>query len=212
MRFHLPLIFIFLCVFFKQYAQSSRCTDTLFYMNGKIEQVCIIDTVENAVGILDEKDTSKRLEVDADDLFAVRFTKEGKLHYYYRQDSANGNYFSRDEMKFFLIGERDARKGFRSPGSLFGSFVVGYAAGLTGSILSPIAPFGFMALSGLPRVRIKHDTVSNPYYLDSDPYILGYERQARTKRRMDSLKGGLTGLITGLITHVLYVKFVDNKK
>jgi len=54
-----------------------------------------------------------------------------------------------------------------------------------------------MALSGATKVRIKHSTISNPNYIDYDAYILGYERVARTRRRIQALIGGTIGLAAG---------------
>jgi hypothetical protein len=60
-----------------------------------------------------------------------------------------------------------------------------------------------MACVGIPRVRIRHKTVSNPIYLESDPYILGYERVARHKRRIQAVIGGTVGLAVGYALYTL---------
>ena len=54
-----------------------------------------------------------------------------------------------------------------------------------------------MALSGITKVRIRHNTISNPNYIEQDAYILGYERVSRTKRRIQALIGGTIGLAAG---------------
>ena len=54
-----------------------------------------------------------------------------------------------------------------------------------------------MALTGLPKVRIRHSTISNPNYIDHDAYILGYERVSRSRRRIQALIGGTIGLAAG---------------
>ena len=54
-----------------------------------------------------------------------------------------------------------------------------------------------MGLSGIPKVRIRHQTISNPNYIDHDAYILGYERVSRSKRRIQALIGGTVGLAAG---------------
>ncbi len=193
-----PLILLLFCISF---SARSQVNDSLFLMNGKIVLAPIIDTSLGTVTILDTKDTSKRIGIDYEDLYGIRSGKSGKMYYFYTQDSVNGNFFSRDEMQFFMRGERDAKAGFKAKGSFWTSIAVGFGGGLMGSYLSPIPAFACLGFVGLPKVRIKHETVSNPYYLDSDPYILGYERQARSKRRIESLKGGLSGLVIGLLTN-----------
>jgi hypothetical protein len=65
-----------------------------------------------------------------------------------------------------------------------------------------------MALTGLPKVRIKHKTISNPNYIDHDAYILGYERVSRSRRRIKALIGGTIGLAAG---YGLYFGLLKNK-
>jgi hypothetical protein len=171
--------------------------DSLFLMNGNIYVSTVIDTSLGAVTILDVKDTNKRMHVEYDELYGVKYASTGRMYYYYSQDTSIVNDFTREEMWLYMKGERDARKGFKGRGSLIGSIGAGIAGGLTGTILGPIAPFAYLGCSGITKVRIKHNTVSNPYYLDSDAYILGYERQARYKRKVNCMIGGGIGLVIG---------------
>ncbi len=196
--------FLFVFVGFAQQNQ-----DTLFLMNGKIYVSRVLDTLLGGVTIKDFKDTTKNFTVDNDDLFSVRYST-GETHYYYSQDTAIGNEFTRSEMGYFMQGERDAKKGFKARGSLIGSMVAGFAGGLTGSFLGPILPFAYLGLCGVPKVRIKHETISNPYLIDHDPYILGYERQARGKRRIQCLIGGGIGLVAGFATNFAISKSNPN--
>ncbi|MDP2384730.1 MAG: hypothetical protein Q8M29_00025 [Bacteroidota bacterium] len=184
-------------------AQENK--DTLFLMNGKIYVSKVLDTLLGGVTIKDLKDTSKRFTVDNDDLFSVHYST-GDLVYYYTQDTAIGNEFTRDEMNYFMAGERDAKKGFKARGSFFGSMACGFAGGLSGNLLGPVLPFAYMGLCGIPKVRIRHNTISNPYLIDHDPYILGYERQARSKRRIQCLIGGGIGLVAGYATNIIVAK------
>ena len=192
-------VFLLIALSFLNVDASAQKTnkDSLFLMNGKLYVAAVIDTSIGTVTFHDEKDTSKKIHIDYTDLYGIKYAKTGAMFYYYKQDSALGNIFTRDEMLLFMKGERDAKNGFKARGSFWGAMVMGSVGGLTGSILGPIVPFAYVGLSGLPKVRIKHDTVSNPYYLDSDPYILGYERQARSIRRIQGIKGGLIGLVAG---------------
>jgi hypothetical protein len=107
-------------------------------------------------------------------------------------------------MGYFVKGERDARKGFKANGAMIGAGLFGFFGGATGAFFAPIAPYGFMALTGITKVKIKHKTISNPAYIDSDAYILGYERTARYKRKLKSLVGGTVGLALG---YVFYAAF-----
>jgi hypothetical protein len=180
--------------------------DTLYLMNGRILVSPVIDTLLGAATFVDPDDSTTRAHVENDQLFAIKY-HNGGVFYYYQQDTIT-NFYSRDEMWLFTQGERDAKKGFRPKGAFIGSVISGlvgggsgFAFGTLGVFLGPIVPIAFFSTVGIPKVRIKHNTVSNPNNLDSDAYILGYEREARTKRRRWSMIGGGVGAAVGYIAY-----------
>lgn len=174
----------------------SQKRDTILLMNGQTVVEKVIDTLIGAVTILDPENTAKKLHYPYDEVYAVYYGS-GLKDYYYAQDTMRGNYFTRNEMEYYIYGERDARKGFKARGSLIGAGVAGLVSGGLGLFFAPVFPYGYMGLSGIPKVRIKHNTISNPNYIEHDAYILGYERVARSKRRIKSLIGGSIGLALG---------------
>lgn len=174
----------------------SQAKDTVMLMNGNIVVERVIDTVIGAVTVMHPEKAGEKLHFEYDQVYAVKYAS-GFIDYYYRQDSLLGNYFTRDEMEYYIYGERDARKGFKPRGSLIGSGAIGLVSGGLGIFFAPVFPVGYMAMSGIPKVRIRHSTISNPNYIEHDAYILGYERVARGKRRMQSLLGGAIGLAAG---------------
>lgn len=176
---------------------GQRAKDTLYLMNGRVVPAAVIDTLFGYATFQDPEDSTKRAHIENDQLFAIRY-HTGDVFYYYEQDTIS-NWFTRDEMWLFMQGERDARKGFKPRGSLYGTMFFGMLGGLTGSFIGPIAPAVYLSMVGLPKVRIRHQTVSNINLLDHDAYILGYEREARSKRRIYSLIGAGIGLAVGYI-------------
>jgi hypothetical protein len=197
----LLLVFYFLS---QSAFSQAKVQDTIYLMNGRVVGEKVIDTLLGAVTIVNPKKPSKKIHYEWDQLFMVRFAN-GDKRYYYKQDSLLSNWFSRDEMWMYMKGENDARKGFKARGCLIGACVAGIAGGLTGTFWAPIAPYGFMALSGLPKIRIRHSTISNPTYVESDAYILGYERVARQRRRIKSVIGGTIGLGIGYGAFALFL-------
>lgn len=172
-----------LCVFFASSSYSqSKAQDTIFLMNGLVIAKKVIDTTFNTVTIMNPKKHTQKIHYEMDQLYMVKFAN-GFKRFYYVQDPSIYNEFTRDEMWMFMKGEVDARKGFKARGALIGSGVIGFLAGMTGTFFAPIAPYSFMALSGVTKVRIKHNTISNMKYIESDAYILGYERVARQKEK-----------------------------
>jgi hypothetical protein len=187
------LLFLFSLVTARSQVQAQ---DTIFLMNGQVVAEKVIDTTLGAVTIYHPGKHGKKIHYEWDQLYMVRYAS-GYKRYYYVQDSTINNWFTRDEMWMYMKGEKDARKGFKARGSLIGAGIAGLLGGMSGTLWGPVAPYGYMALSGMPKVRIRHSTVSNPRYLESDAYILGYERVARQKRKIRSLIGGTAGLLLG---------------
>jgi hypothetical protein len=191
----LPAVFFSLLLLPALHAQTP-VQDTIYLMNGHAIGEKVVDTTLGAVTIINPKKHSQRLNFEWDQLYMVRYAN-GMKRYYYQQDSMINNIFTRDEMWLYMKGENDARRGFKAKGALITSGVLGFLGGVTGTFWGPVAPYGFMALSGITRVRIRHETVSNPSFVDSDAYLLGYERVARLKRKTKSVLGGTIGLLAG---------------
>lgn len=190
---------IFLFSFHISYSQKQipkSANDTIFLMNGNVVGQRVVDTTFSTITIFNPKKPLQRIHFEPDQLYMVKFANGYKRFYYY-QDSSINNWFTRAEMWMYMKGETDARKGFKARGALITGGVFGLLGGMTGTIWGPIAPYSFMALSGITKIRIRHNTVSNPRYIESDAYILGYERVARQKRKIKSLIGGTVGLALG---------------
>ncbi len=179
-----------------KFSFSQKAQDTIFLMNGHVIAKQVIDTTFSTVTIMNPKKHTQKIHYEMDQLYMVKFTN-GYKRYYYVQDPSIYNEFTRDEMWMFMKGESDARKGFKARGALITAVIIGIAAGMTGTFFAPIAPYGFMALSGITKIRIKHSTVSDMRSIESDAYILGYERVARQKRKTKALIGGTIGLALG---------------
>lgn len=160
----------------------------------------VIDTTNGLTSIRNPKNPKRNIVLENDRIFSITNNKGESVIYEY--DTVIGNEFTVDEMRYFIRGEQDADKNFKANGCLAIGAVVGVLSGITGSFFSPIPPFAFTALSGLPKVKIKASTVSNPEYLKHDPYLMGYERVARKKRKFKSLIGGGIGLVAGIGTFI----------
>ena len=199
--------FVFVFLFFTSLFSfgQKKAGDTLFLMNGRIIPVSVIDTLFGYATFVDTEDSTKRAHVENEQLFAIKYNN-GDLFYYYEQDTI-ANWFTRDEMWLFMQGERDARKGFKARGSLYGTMAFGILGGLTGTFFGPLAPTAYFLMVGIPKVRIRHQTVSNINLLEHDAYILGYERQSRTRRRVYSLIGAGIGLVIGYVGYATLNKY-----
>jgi hypothetical protein len=194
-----PLFILLFLLNFSFFGLSQENKYTILLMNGDVIIASIVDTTNGSVSIKNPKHPKKNIVIENDRIFSIKNPAGEQVLYVY--DSVLGNEFTLDEMRYFILGEQDADHNFNARGCLFIGAAVGLLSGVTGSFLCPIPPFAFTALSGLPKVRIKHETVSNMEYLKHDPYLMGYERVAKKKRKLKSLIGGGIGLVVGLGTY-----------
>jgi len=140
----------------------------------------------------------------------------------YVQDSTVGNFMTQPEMKLFIEGEQDAIKNYRCPGYnttgfLFGlgiSFIDTYRKqdgepffnGFFRSepgILHFASPFLYPVLAGLPPVTIRINDVTNRNNLMQEPYLEGFERVAKQKRRFGGLEYSALGSASGIVLYFL---------
>ena len=194
-------IFLLLIVSLCKTGFSQTGKDTILLLNGNVIIANVIDTTNGVTSIKNPKDSLKNIIIENDRIFSISNKNGESIIYVY--DTVLGNEFTIDEMRYFICGEQDAEKGFKPRGAFWGNMVLGAAAGVTGSFFCPLPPFAFVALSGIPKINIKHNTVSNMDYLKHDTYLMGYERVGRKKRKTSSLIGGGIGLGAGIIGAVI---------
>lgn len=190
------LFFILFLLTASGFSQENK--DTVVLLNGDAVICTVIDTTNGLTSIKNPKNPKKDIIIENNRIFSIKNSKGESIMYVY--DTVLGNEFTVEEMRYFIYGEQDATKGFKANGSLAIGVAVGALSGITGSFFCPIPPFAFIALTGIPKVKIKHETVRDLSYLEHSPYIMGYERVARKKRKIKGLIGGGIGLAAGLGT------------
>lgn len=196
-------LLVFLLISLLAKTSAAQVQDSIYLMNGNVVGEKIIDTLLGAVTVFDSKKPGKKLHYEWDQMYMVKFA-DGFSRYYYSQDTTKFNWFTREEMWFFMKGENDARRGFKPKGSVIGAGVAGLLGGMSGTFWGPVLPYGYMAFSGITKVKIKGSTVSDARFVDYDSYILGYERVARQKRKIWSVFSGTAGLALGYSIYALF--------
>jgi|GEM_PF-1070354 len=193
---------------------SANAQEKLQMMNGGLYDVKVLDTTSNKISVeYLKKNKPKILVLNKEDVFSLKYAN-GKEIIFYKQDSlSEENYMVPSEMEAYIAGQRDAIKGFHSPVTTIGSFVVGAAApfalapivGGYAYFLSPLPIGAYIGIAGARWIKIKRKNVSDPKYLKSDTYIMGYDHAARGKRVQNSMIGGGLGLLVGIISSVILV-------
>lgn len=178
--------------------------DTIFFLNGEVKAVKVVDTVYHLIRFLPEKRRKKPhvMDVEKDRVFSLKFS-DGAERIMYFHDSAIGNVFSVLEAKMFMLGEREADVHYRNKWP----FVIGFAMGAVSPIsipnavaLSPILPAVTPLHTKLPTIKINTDKIENKNYLQYDTYLMGYEKVARKRNFMNSVLGAGIGLAIGFGT------------
>ncbi len=207
---------------FQSFVVSAQ-NDTVFLMNGHMVCGEITDTTNNAIKAFDCKRPGKTLKYDSDEVFS--FKKSGQTErFFYDEQPDNPDWFSRRDFKYYMQGERDARKLYKSKGAFWSNLAVSNFCGATGSFFlgnllknketafSPaaaqlgvalITPFISLGITQLFKIKIRKSAVSNADYLGESAYIQGYYRQARSKRSLISLRSSLLGIVSGYASYFL---------
>jgi hypothetical protein len=176
--------------------------DTLFFLNGEISTVKVIDTLYHTIKFLPGKKTKKPhvREVEKDRVFSLKYSS-GQEKIFYTYDTTLGNVFSVLEAKMFMLGEQEAEKSYRNKWPALIGLVGGVVSPLVLSnavLLSPIPAVVVPLHTLIPTIKINTKEIRNKNYLQYDTYLMGYEKVARKKNFMRSITGAGIGLLAGL--------------
>lgn len=185
---------------------------TLLRMSGNeiSGSVLSVDGIDIVMETPRKRRKPKRLEIHKSEVFSMTFTGQNAGEWVlYAPDPALGDDLSIDEMRIFIAGEQDARRGFKVWPTTLGGFLVGAGSAILadGGLLFTIAPpLAYSAFPLLPVLRIQGASISKPEYKFNEVYALGYERVARPKKLMGAMKGSGLGLLVGIATYFLVLR------
>lgn len=150
----------------------------------------------------------KNGNMDRTAVFSASKDSTEQVFYYF--DEPIGNDLKVEEMRAFVVGERDARYGVRGRFWLVSGFVVGALSGyaLEGAVYSLAVPPLFALSAQLPVVKIDSRHISDKQYYENENYAAGYESTARSKNTRQALKGSVLGLLVGIVSYAI----VDNNR
>ncbi len=131
----------------------------------------------------------------------------GRERIWYFYDTVFGNDLTVEQMRWFLKGEQDARKGYKPIWPMVGAFatgaglVIGLNWEMNGLFVPPITA-GIMAM---PRVHVTPGSISDPLMEGDEYYATGYARVGRTKRVIRTLVSAFAGVAVGLAVRQLII-------
>lgn len=194
-------------------ALSAHAQDKINLMNGQVLGGKVIGqgSLEIRYLVPGKKRMQERTEPTSG-VFSVT-DSTGREKVWYFMDTIFGNDYTVPQMRWFIEGERDARKGYKPWGPMLGGFALG--AGLTmaldlevNSLLIPPVYAGLMAI---PRVYVTRGSISDPN-MEGDPvYATGYSAVGRPKRVVKSLLSTAIGVAVGLAVNQLVIDPARNR-
>lgn len=215
------IVLVILLTYFSGVCQSGG--DKVNLMNGLTFEGSILDTTNGKV-ILQyfKKNKEKTIEFENYRVFSLSKVNEPEI-IMYKQDTTVGNYLTEKEMRYYFLGEKDARKNYNPIGvkitaavltfgislvdtynkdTLSSKFTAGFFKSEPG-LISIVAPFIITGLAAFPAVQISINKVSDKRYLTEQSYMDGFEKIGRSKKVFGALKFSLIGCVAGLATYYI---------
>lgn len=190
-----------------QLTAIAQSQDRILLMNGQVIQGKVLG--QSTLEIRYLMDTRRGLRERAEpteSVFSVTDTL-GRERIWYFYDTVFGNDMTEQQMRWFIKGEQDARKGYKPFWPMVGGFVAG--AGLTIAldleVNSLLIPPLFAASMTLPRVHVTKGSITDPLMDGDEFYAYGYAKVGRTKRVLRTLLSSAVGVAVGLAVNQLVI-------
>ena len=185
-----------------------RGQDRILLMNGQTIDAKVIgqSTLEVRYALIKNNKVKERAE-PTEQVFSVTDSL-GVEKLWYFQDSMFGNDFSVQEMRHYIRGEQDARKGYKPIIPMIGGFVAGagLVIGLDIEFMAMLIPPVYGAAMALPRVHVTRGSITNPLMDGDNFYAYGYARAGKNKRIIRSLLSSAVGVAVGYGVNQLIIK------
>ncbi|MBI2966966.1 MAG: hypothetical protein HYY40_04030 [Bacteroidetes bacterium] len=206
------LLLNLICTFFLTLPVNLEAQDKILLISGREIPCRVTRVTDFDIYYIKTPDAPER-KIDRDGVYAVNYGN-GHTLFIYRPDPESGdeNRYSYKEMRMFIQGQQEAKKGFRPASAYIGSFVFGFAGSQVGLFYGPLVPATFSFVFGIPQVRLQPKSVSNANYLLDDSYVQGYLKAAKAKKVQALVRGSILGFVTGFTTFYIYYKSTDRQQ
>lgn len=218
--FKILLALFFATAYFSGFCQGP---DKVNLMNGQTFEGTVTDTTDGKItmNFINKSKTSTRI-IENYRVFSIEKANQPEL-ILYKRDTTIGNFLSPSEMKYYFLGEKDARKNYNPINLKIATGVLTYGISLMDTynrdtvsrkfvkgffksepgLISIVAPFAVTVISGLFAVQININKVSNKNYLNEQPYIDGFEKVARSKKVFGALTFSIVGGGLGILSYFI---------
>lgn len=210
---------LIITLFIAGVAASTFAQDKIQLMNGKVLRGKLGTEYDEYFDFSYYKKGGKTKSMELTKYRMFSYTNSsGEETILYKQDTLMGNFFTKNEMKMFVYGERDAFANYKSSGW----FVTGLGLGFTSVILDtydfspnggffkitpsivPVAvPLVVTIGAGIFKPKLRKEYAADVAFLSSEHYIEGFQKIARVKKLKSSLLGSVIGVGTGFLVYGL---------
>lgn len=137
----------------------------------------------------------------------------------YKKDTLMGNFFSKNEMKMFVFGERDAYNNYKPTPWFITGLGIGFASVIgdtyefngpttgffkrTPSIFPIVIPLGVTIVAGIGRPKVRKEYAADINFLSSEHYIEGFQKIAKVKKLKNAMFGSILGVGAGFLVYSL---------
>lgn len=189
-------------------AGSALAQDTLLLMNGQTIGGRLLgqSSLEIRYQELGKNGKVKERSEPTESVFSVTDSL-GHEKIWYFHDTVFGNELSVQEMRWFIQGEQDARRGYKPFWPTLGGFVMGagLTIGLNLEVNSLMLPPIYGGLMALPRVHVTPGSITDLTMEGNEHYAMGYARVGRGRRVTRSLLSTFAGVVVGLAVRQLII-------
>lgn len=212
------LIFLFV-IFFQVLPALSQ--DKVLLLNGSIDRGKIIEETDDFLKLKIYKNGGKE-KIISYDKYRIFSTENiaGEEIIHYKMDSTIGNFYSENQMKMYIFGERDARNNFNNNHHFLLGGICGGVVSLadtyrfTGTDTEPagffkisptvvnfLAPFAVTIVASVIKTKIQKHHVSDLSFLASEEYQTGFNKIRRSKKIKGAFFGSIMGVAAGLTAY-----------
>lgn len=126
----------------------------------------------------------------------------------YRQDTLEGNWYSEEQMKDYMLGQNDAYEAYKPKANktAAGGFMFGFLGSATGLFYGPLFVIGYTAWKGNTKPSLIEEYGFKPEYANNPFYIEGFGTMAKRYTIRRSAIGSAAGYILGAVTLSLVIR------
>jgi len=147
------------------------------------------------------KSGTKEYNIEYDLVYAIKHNNPKGIEILYKPDSTYHQEYGIEDMGFYIEGQQEATKTFKTP--IISA--VGFASGVgVGYVLYSSVPIIAMPLlySGailIPKVKIRKKKIEDKKNIEQTAYKEGYRKVAKTKKFKSAIVSNASGLLLGII-------------